>query len=55
MNENNMNLSISVSVSIILTSELNQLRKDNETMINRISDLLNEKELLQKTIISKYT
>ena len=53
MNENNLNLSI--SVSIILTSELNQLRKDNETMINRISDLLNEKELLQKVIFSKYT
>ena len=54
MNENN-NLNLSISVSIILTSELNQLKKDNETMINRISDLLNEKELLQKIIISKYT
>ena len=54
MNENN-NLNLSISVSIILTSELNQLRKDNELFQIKISELIQEKELLQKIIISKYT
>ena len=47
MNENNnLNLSISVLVSIILTSELNQLRKDNELFQKSIESLTKEKELL---------
>ena len=54
MNENNI-LNVVISVSMILTSELNQLRKDNELFQIRISELIQEKELLQKIIISKYT
>ena len=54
MNENN-NLNLSISVSIILTSELNQLRKDNENFQKSIRELLNEKEILLKVKKSKNT
>ena len=51
--ENNNYLNISISVSVILTSELNQLKKDNELLQIRISELLKEKEIIQKIILSK--
>ena len=52
--ENNY-LNISISLSVILTSELNQLKKDNELFQKRISELLKEKEILQNIILSKKT
>ena len=51
--ENNNCLNVSISVSVILTSELNQLKKDNELFQIRISELLKEKEILQNIILSK--
>ena len=53
--DNNNYLNISISVSVILTSELNQLKKDNELFQKRISELLKEKEILQNIILSKNT
>ena len=53
MNENNIRCSIEFSV--ILTSELNQLRKENELSQIKITELLKEKEILQKIILSEYT
>ena len=53
--ENNNYLNISISVSVILTSELNQLKKDNELFQIRISELLKEKEILQNITLSKNT
>ena len=52
MNENNY-LNISVSVSVILTSELNQLKKDNESFQTTNKELTKEKEILQNIILSK--
>ena len=53
--ENNNYLNISISLSVILTSELNQLKKDNELFQIRISELLKEKEILHNIILSKNT
>ena len=50
--ENNY-LNISISVSVILTSELNQLKKDNESFQTKIKELTKEKEILQNIILSK--
>ena len=51
--ENNNYFNISVSFTVILTSELNQLKKDNELFQMRISELLKEKENLQNIILNK--
>ena len=59
INENNH---FNVEVLSIFTNELNKLKKDNESLLIRISELIKdkyeitkEKELLQNIIKSKYT
>ena len=44
---------ISISLSIIPTIELNNLRENND--LKKITELTQEKEILQKIILSKHT
>ena len=53
MSENIFN--ISIALSIIPTIEYNKLKLDNNLMEKRITELMQEKEILQKIILSKYT
>ena len=53
---------ISISLSIIPTIELNNLRENNDLMKKKITELIQEKEILekekeilQKIILSKHT
>ena len=43
--ENINYLNISISLSVIPTSELNQLKKDNESMLIGLSELTNKKNI----------
>ena len=53
--ENNNYLNISISLSVILTSELNKLKKENESMLIRLSELTKKIFFLQNIILSKNT